>query len=366
MPDVNGDFVARARREGWHSDELMERIAREGHIHFPEVPAEVQDVFRTSHDITPKWHVRMQAAFQEHVDSAISKTTNFPRQATRKDVREIYELAFALGCKGVTVYRDGSRPMQVLSTGKTEQPAAGGGADGDGGAGQETEAVAAVQQELADARETAHRLRGERDAALQELDERDRVAAAARHKRTRPQMLRGRTSKMNSPLGDLYVTINEDGAGRPFEVFCTLGKAGGAAMADSEAIGRLASLSLRSGIPITAIRDQLRGISCDRAVGVGPHKVLSAPDAVAQAIDHYLAEKAGVQEELPLGVASGGGSEAAGTAGGEGVAAQPLLHNGYVDPTDAALGSCPACGASQLAYEEGCRKCYVCGFSECG
>lgn len=365
MPDVNGDFVARARREGWHSDELMERIAREGHIGFPEVPAEVQEVFRTSHDISPKWHVRMQAAFQEHVDSAISKTTNFPHQATRKDVREIYELAFALGCKGVTVYRDGSRPMQVLSTGKTEKQAAAGGGGAGTGAGKE--AVAAAQQELADARETAHRLRGERDAALQELEERDRVAAAARHKRTRPQMLRGRTSKMNSPLGDLYVTINEDDAGRPFEVFCTLGKAGGAAMADSEAIGRLASLSLRSGIPITAIRDQLRGISCDRAVGVGPHKVLSAPDAVAQAIDHYLAEKAGVQEELPLGVPSGSGASAGGTAAGEDVAEQPsLLPSGYVDPTDAALGSCPACGASQLAYEEGCRKCYVCGFSECG
>ena len=108
--------------------------------------------------------------------------------------------------------------------------------------------------------------------------------------------------KMISPLGDLYVTINEDETGRPFEVFCTLGKAGGPAMADAEAIGRLISLALRSGIPISQIKDQLRGISCDRAVGVGPNKVLSAPDAIGQAIERYLEEKEGVQEALPLSI----------------------------------------------------------------
>ena len=346
MPDVNPDFVARAEREGWYDDGLMERIAQEGHVHFDEVPAEVQDVYRTSHDISPEWHVRMQAAFQDHVDSAISKTTNFAFEATRDDVRQIYELAFALGCKGVTVYRDGSRPMQVLSTGKTGQEQ---GADQEQGAGRGVDAGVeadgsgdgagseALRSQLADARERAHRLEGKLADALGRLEEHDRRAAAARPKRTRPQMLHGRTTKMESPLGDLYVTINEDRDGRPFEVFCTLGKAGGAAMADSEAIGRLASLALRSGIPIAAVRDQLRGISCDRAVGVGPNKVLSAPDAVAQAIERYLEEKAGKQQDLF-----------------------------YEDHGDAALGACPACGSSQLAFEEGCRKCYVCGFSECG
>ena len=304
MPDVNPDFVERARREGWHSDELMERIAEEGHIHFDEVPAEVQDTFRTSHDIPPEWHVRMQAAFQEHVDSAISKTTNFAFEATRPDVRKIYELAFETGCKGVTVYRDGSRPMQVLSTGKTGQGEEGGTGEGAGlgEAGAMPPELEAITQQLADARAKKHDLEGELEHVRLQLKEHDREAAASRHKRQRPSMLRGRTMKLESPLGDLYVTINEDDKGKPFEVFCTVGKAGGAAMADSEAIGRLISLSLRSGIPITAVRDQLRGISCDRAVGVGPQKVLSAPDAIAQAIERYLAEKEGVQEMLPIEV----------------------------------------------------------------
>ena len=346
MPDVNEDFVARARDEGWHSDELMERIAEEGHIHFDEVPREVQDTFRTAHDITPEWHVRMQGAFQTHVDSAISKTTNFPHEATRQDVRKIYEMAFELGCKGVTVYRDGSRPMQVLSTGKTGQEEAAGAAE-----------IEALTGELADAREKAHRLEGELESIKKTLGEHDREVSALRHKRQRPSMLKGRTIKMDCPLGDLYVTINEDDTGRPFEVFCTLGKAGGAAMADSEAIGRLVSLSLRSGIPITAVRDQLRGISCDRAVGIGATKVLSAPDAIAQAIDHYIAEKEGVQVEMEIDATAPARAEAA---------VAMAARSGYVDETAAVLGACPSCGASHLAFEEGCKKCYVCGFSECG
>ncbi len=344
MPDVNPDFVARAQQEGWYSADLMERIASEGHIHFPEVPEEVQRVFVTAHDITPEWHVRMQAAFQEHTDSAISKTTNFPNEATEADVREIYELAFRLGCKGVTVYRDGSRPMQVLSTGKTGK----------------TEATPSVEEEsvraeLADAREENHRLRGEIDTLQRRLEDADLTAASSKRKRQRPQTLRGWTVKMNSPLGDLYVTINEDETGRPFEVFCTLGKAGGAAMADAEALGRLASLALRSGISIASVKDQLRGISCDRAVGVGPNKVLSAPDAIGQAMERYLEEKAGVQEELPILTSSGVRPAAV-------VRSSPAPVKGV----EAFLGTCPECGASQIAYEEGCLKCHVCGYSECG
>ncbi len=352
MPDVNEDFVARAKAEGWYTPELMERIAESGHIHFDEVPDEVQKTFRTAHDITPEWHVRMQAAFQAHVDSAISKTTNFAFEATRADVRKIYEMAFDMGCKGVTVYRDGSRPMQVLSTGKTGQ---------EEGAGAESTAAETeeLRAQLADARARNHDLEGRMDGLRKRLEEHDRDAAASRHKRKRPSMLTGRTMKLDCPLGDLYVTINEDHKGKPFEVFCTLGKAGGAAMADSEAIGRLISLSLRSGIPITAVRDQLRGISCDRAVGVGPQKVLSAPDAIAQALERYMSAKQGVQEELPIEVPVT-------TAPGGGGPATLESHSRFVDHAATTLGACPECGAGQLAFEEGCKRCYVCGFAECG
>ncbi|MGD8730205.1 MAG: TSCPD domain-containing protein, partial [Gemmatimonadota bacterium] len=152
---------------------------------------------------------------------------------------------------------------------------------------------------------------------------------------------------------DLYVTINEDERGRPFEVFCTLGKAGGAAMADAEAMGRLMSLALRSGIPIRQVKDQVRGISCDRAVGLGPNKVLSVPDAVGQAIEHYLEEKAGVQEALPLTVGT--------TLGDTQTQAQQSLSG-----LDFDMGTCPECGTGHMAFEEGCKKCHVCGYSECG
>jgi ribonucleoside-diphosphate reductase alpha chain len=346
MPDVNPDFVRVAKEGGWYSDELMEGIANEGHIHFDQVPEDVQRAFRTAHDISPEWHVRMQAAFQEHTDSAISKTTNFSREATEGDVREIYELAFSLGCKGVTVYRDGSREGQVLSTGKTAQTGE--------AVAQIAAEVSELEHHLADAREEAHNLRLEVERVKGDLQDRDVEAGSARHKRQRPAALRGYTMKMNSPLGDLYVTINEDERGRPFEVFCTLGKAGGAAMADAEAMGRLMSLALRSGIPITQVKEQVRGISCDRAVGLGPNKVLSVPDAVGQAIEHYLEEKEGIQEALVLTVDPPRGD----------VEPQAAPVFGGSEIFD--MGTCPDCGTGHLAFEEGCKKCHVCGYSECG
>src|SRR2546428_2117770 len=137
MPDVNEDFVAIARREGWYSDDVVQRIAAAGHIHFDEVPAKWQRVFVTAHDVTPEWHIQMQAAFQEFTDSAISKTCNFANDATEEYVEKIYRYAYKLGCKGVTVYRDASREMQVLSTGSTakrvKEQAAEGGAGAAGG-----------------------------------------------------------------------------------------------------------------------------------------------------------------------------------------------------------------------------------------
>jgi ribonucleoside-diphosphate reductase alpha chain len=242
MPDVNKDFVAIAKKQGWYSEDLMTRIAEEGHIHFDEVPAEVQRVFVTAHDVSPEWHIRTQAAFQEYVDSAISKTCNFAREATEEHVREIYLMAYDLNCKGVTVYRDASRPQQVLSTGKTAKEVSGASAG--------TSAVTDLEAQLADARERLHRYEHRIEELRLQLEDAEARLQTRRHKRTRPAALKGATRRMPSPLGDLYVTVNEDEGGKPFEVFATLGKAGGAAMADVEGIGRLISLALRSGIPM--------------------------------------------------------------------------------------------------------------------
>jgi ribonucleoside-diphosphate reductase alpha chain len=345
MPDVNNDFVRLAQAQGWYSPVLMEKIAAEGHIHFPEVPAEAQRVFVTAHDVTPEWHIRMQAAFQEYVDSAISKTCNFAFEAEEQEVREIYLLAFDLGCKGVTVYRDGSRPAQVLSTGKTAR--------------EVTAPASDLDSQLADAREQLHGLQQENDELRRKWMDAEVRLQKRRQKRSRPNLLRGTTRRMQSPLGDLYVTINEDEHGKPFELFATLGKAGGAAMADVEAIGRLISLALRSGVALTEVHQQLRGISCDRAVGLGPTKVLSVPDAIAQAIEQHEREKAGIQQELiPAAPVQPAATSHAPASQGQ------LALGGY-DPGQTFMGACPEC-ASELHFMEGCVKCVACGYSECG
>ncbi len=359
MPDVNGDFVAVAKEGGWYSEELMARIAEEGHIHFDEVPEAVQRIFVTAHDVTPEWHIRTQAAFQEFVDSAISKTCNFPREATEQHVRDIYVMAYDLGCKGVTVYRDASRPQQVLSTGKTAREVTGANA---------SSATADLEAALADARERIHRLENEAEETRARLEDSESRLQRRRHKRQRPSVLQGTTRRLPSPLGDLYVTVNEDESGKPFEVFATLGKAGGAAMADAEAIGRLISLALRSGISIADVVRQLRGISCDRAVGFGPNKVLSMPDAIAQALAQHEAEKQGVQQELPIAtspVATGSGGAGVQSSGVSGAGSTQEAFGLSYDPGETFIGTCPDCKAA-LHYMEGCMKCLACGYSECG
>jgi len=348
MPDVNVDFVRIAKQEGWYSDALMQRIAAAGHIHFDEVPATWQRVFVTAHDVTPEWHIQMQAAFQEFTDSAISKTCNFANDATEDYVEKIYRYAYKLGCKGVTVYRDASREMQVLSTGSTakkvkEQATGGAGEDG--------------QRELAEALGRVAELDAELERTRTRLHDAEAENLQRRAKRSRPDLLKGSTRRVETPLGTMYVTITEDDKGQPFEVFISLGKAGGALMADVEAIGRLISLALRSGIPMREIYRQLRGISSDRAVGLGPSKVLSVPDAIGIAIEKWMQDKQGVQQDL-LGAAAPPPREVVPEQGG------PAALRAGESPQDF-IGACPDCG-SQLAFAEGCAKCHVCGFSECG
>ncbi len=364
MPDVNEDFVAIAKAEGWYSDELMRRIAETGQINFPEVPEKWQRVFVTANAIKPEWHIRMQAAFQEYNDSAISKTCNFAHDATEEYVEEIYRLAYRLNCKGVTVYRDGSREMQVLSAGATAKKVQ----EGHGGKSlpRAEGAGRAEIQALSDLKGTLAELEAENERLRRQIVDLESENLQRRQKRSRPDVLRGTTRRVETPLGTLYVTITEDDRGQPFEVFMSLGKAGGALMADVEALGRVMSLALRSGIPISEIWRQLRGISSDRVIGLGPHKVLSVPDAVGIAIERYLREKDGIQEELlpeANGRNSGVGELVSGLpvsrAGGSG---EQIVFSGMKETLS---GACPDCG-SQLEFAEGCMKCHVCGFSECG
>jgi ribonucleoside-diphosphate reductase alpha chain len=365
MPDVNEDFVAIARKEGWYSDDLMRRIAEAGHIDFAEVPEKWRRVFVTANHIKPEWHIRMQAAFQENNDSAISKTCNFAHDATEEYVEEIYRLAYKLNCKGVTVYRDGSRDMQVLSTGSTarkvhDQATASGKSEARADLSV-SRANADLHGELAEVRAENQRLR----KLMLDLEAEN---LQRRQKRSRPELLRGTTRRVETPLGTLYVNITEDDRGQPFEVFMSLGKAGGALMADVEALGRLISLALRSGIPMREVWRQLRGISSDRVIGLGPNKVLSVPDAVGIAIERWMLEKNGIQQELLPGAAGPVVSAAEADVApvvvraGQGSGGEQMMFGGLQETLS---GACPDCG-SQLEYAEGCVKCHVCGYSECG
>ena len=370
MPDVNEDFIAIAKKENWYSDELMERIATTGSVKHAEVPIKWQAVFNTANNITPDYHIRMQAAFQQHCDSAISKTTNFGFSATQDDVRAIYEMAYEAKCKGVTVYRDGSRDNQVLSTGATE-----GAAAKRDGAPIDAKAEATRKRELGELQGTIAELQNELERTQKQLFSAESENASRRVKRSRPETMRGTTIRKDTPLGTMFVNITEDEKGQPFELFLNLGKAGGSAMADAEAIGRLVSLALRSGIPMMEIHRQLRGISSDRAVGLGPNKVLSMPDAVGIALEQWWRDKQGVQQDL-----LGGGQQAPVSSltppqslAGIVPTSRPPVGAEQMQPDvfsgghggEVFMGTCPDCG-SQLEFAEGCVKCHVCGFSECG
>jgi len=310
--DVNPIFERIARKEGFYSEKLMKKIAEKGTVQgIEEIPERIRKVFTTAHDITPECHIRMQAAFQKWTDNAVSKTVNFPHHAKREDVAKVYKLAFELGCKGVTIYRDGSRDQQVLSTKKAEPaPAA---------------AVSAPA------------------AAL--------TAAQKQLKRKRPKVLHGRSIQMETGCGPLYITINEDDQGM-FELFNTMGKAGGCAASQSEAIGRLVSLAWRSGMSAESIVKQLIGISCHKHVGVGDRKILSCSDAIAKAIQLYVNAKGEiVTAKRPAAEAP------------RVMDAEPPKMSDIVEQE--IRGACPECGGV-MEHEGGCVVCKACAYSECG
>ncbi len=321
MLDINPDFVARAEREGWYSEELMARVADSGHIHHDEVPEDVQRAFVTAHDIEPEWHVRMQGAFQEFTDSAISKTINFSYDATADDVRRAYELAFSLNCKGITVYRDGSRANQVLSTGTTADPKA------------QQAAAPAEPAEPAIAQPIAPRT----------------VPASGLPSHSYPVL---------TPLGKLRLFVTELD-GEPFEVFAIIGRAGSDVMAFTEAIGRLLSLALRCGIPVKLLAEQLRGIGGARSAGFGPSRVRSVPDAIGKLLqDHYVFRHEGH---------AGDNRHSNGHAHDDSLEPQLSSYAASEEHTEPLVTGeiCPECQNATLMNEEGCRKCHSCGYAEC-
>jgi len=269
----------------------MRKIADNGGVRgIPEVPEDVQRVFGTALDIAPVWHIRMQAAFQRFTDNAVSKTVNFPEDASPEDVRLVYELAHREGCKGCTIYRYGSRDAQVLNV-----------------SGKDKKTAATAQQHL------------------------------SRGPRPRPNRTHGSTERVNTGCGNLYVTINEDDDGL-CEVFTAMGKAGGCAASQLEAIGRLISLSLRAGVDAKSIQKHLRGIRCPTPAWGNGGAVMSCADAIGIAIEHYLDGRNGVASEAISKV---------------------------TDKLDTLVGACPDCG-SAVEHESGCIVCRLCGFSKCG
>jgi ribonucleoside-diphosphate reductase alpha chain len=304
LVEVNPIFRRIAEERGFYSEELMEKIAEHGTVRgIDEVPEDIQRIFVTAHDIAPEWHVRMQAAFQKYVDNAVSKTVNFGHEATPDDVRYVYDLAYELDVKGVTIYRDGSKENQVLSTGKTAK------------AGQSTAGA-----EVVEAR------RGEIEP------------------RPRPEVTVGRTQKIQTGCGNLYVTINVDEQGL-CEVFTQMGKSGGCAASQAEALSRVISVALRAGVDPAAITKHLRGIRCPSPAWAQGGKVLSCADAVGIAMEHFLATTELSEENAEAFTAV-------------------LAVTKSGDALDYLSGACPECGSS-LEHESGCSVCRSCGYSKC-
>ncbi len=319
--------------------EIIERVLQHGTCQdLPQVPKELQSVFVVAGDIAADDHIRMQAALQAFVDNSLSKTINFPEDASLEDVAQAYLLAWELGCKGITVYVTGSREKVVLETKATVQK-------------KQTQTVSSGTVVLPFGNNGNGKPVSETEIATQ-------LAAWHESKKPRPNLLPGSTFRVETPLGKAFITVNENGGRQPFEVFINTAKAGSETAAVSEAIGRLISYILRLASPIASrerlaeIVRQLSGIGGGRSLGFGPNRVRSLPDGVGQVLDEYLKGRkthqldADTPTEAMDAVTSG----------------LPTV----TDPVVTKMGDlCPECGEATMVNEEGCRKCYTCGYSEC-
>jgi len=281
--EVNMYFEEAAKKGGFYSEELMKKLAEGDHLaDIDEIPDDIKNLFVTAHEITPEWHVKMQAAFQRSTDNAVSKTINFPHEATREDVANAYMMAYEEGLKGITIYRDRSRDTQVLTTGKKDK----------------TKAEEPV----------------------------------TRTPRKRPSETQGTITKVNTGCGNLYITVAYDDKGI-FEVFSTLGKSGACAVAQLEAICRLITLALRSGVDVAQVVKQLRGIRCPSIAWEEGKSILSCADAIASVLEKHVDSDA-----------------------------RPNLEDYGLAKNMA--GQCPEC-SNMLVFSEGCYHCPACGYTKC-
>lgn len=315
MVEVDPAFEEVIKARGLYSRKLMEKIAEKGSIQeIDEVPADIKRAFVTSHDISPEWHIKMQAVFQKYTDNAVSKTVNFHEDASIEDVREVYLLSYELGCKGVTIYRDKSRDEQVLNVGTKDT----------------SKQSAPVSQEAG------------------------KIAP-----RPRPEVVMGTTTKVSTGCGNLYVTINTDENNKPFEVFTQMGKAGGCAASQLEAIGRLVSLAFRSGVDVKVIIEQLRSIRCPSPSWEKGCRIFSCADAIARVVERRLlnpSAEAKVTAPEPENVFSQ-------VAKSE-EQLESHITGGIDEVTGNIVGVCPDCGGV-VRHEEGCVKCSACGYTKC-
>lgn len=313
-------------------DKIKDEVMKTGSVqHLEDLPQDLRDTFVVSMDISGENHVKMQAAFQKHVDNSISKTINFANSATKDDIKESYIQAWKLGCKSCTVYRDGSRTIQVLNIGKSD------------------DIVSIVEDPKSKKKKKAAVVETQL-AAKEEMS----VGIVPRD---RPDSLIGKTYRIKTGYGNLYITVNEDHTGAPFEIFATIGNSGGFFQEQSEAICRMVSLSLRSGIKASEVVEQLKGIRGPMPVITERGTVLSLPDAIgrileehiggeSQNIDVEVEEVVSVETEIIVGAAATGIQNS-----------KDIADYGF-------MPGCPECGA-QLVMEEGCVSCKNCGYSRC-
>ncbi len=350
--EVNPLFKEISSAEGFYSHDLMRRIAKKGSINdFPEIPKQMRDVFVTAHDISPEWHVKMQASFQKYTDNAVSKTVNLSHDATIEDVKAVFELAYRTYCKGVTIYRDGSRDMQVLNIDK----------------------VKGKEEGKADS-ETGDTQVGDKGFRISP--------------RPRPDITTGFTEKVRIGCGNLYITVNYDEQGI-CEVFTNTGRAGGCP-SQSEATSRLVSIALRSGIDVKSIVEQLKGIRCPSTIRQKDLKVMSCPDAIGRLIEKVSklqnsngndnsngnsnrTKNENVFEDVE-GHSMNAPRPTANCSTECNTCAMKDICTSSEKAADASSDSinelllmvqCPECG-KPVEHEGGCVICRRCGFSKCG